>query len=345
MRAMSSTVPLYRVSWVDRLIDRIDALPGPPWVTYAMVAAAVALAVNAAAWVDGLVTPGTFDLFLSSLGVYVVLSVAAIHMLDARADRAWQAFRPAASPADEDAARVGFELTAMPAGPAAGWTIGGAAVGIVTLVAGNGGPLDMESAPMTLLVAAPVGVFAYASLGLLIYHTIRQLRLIGRLPRYIDRIELLDAGPLHAFSSVTALTGGLFLVAAYFSVLTDPTTFTNPAVAAVNGFIVLLGVACFVLPLYAMHERIAAEKDRRMSAVSQRLDTALRDLARRNETGDLTDADAVNKNISSLLAERDVLARTPTWPWPPETLRGFSTALALPIILWLIFRVLEVVLA
>ena len=81
------------------------------------------------------------------------------------------------------------------------------------------------------------------------------------------------------------------------------------------------------------------------SSRAQRLDTALRDLARRNETGDLGEADAVNKNINSLLAERDVLARTPTWPWAPETLRGFSTALALPIVLWLVFRLLERVLA
>jgi hypothetical protein len=341
MPAMSTTAAHYRVSWVDWLIDRIRALPGPAWATYAIVAIVVALAVHAAAWVDGLVEPGTFDPYLGSLGVYIVVSVAAVHMLDHRAARAWAAFRPAASLADDDAARVHFELTAMPAGPALRWTIVGVAVGVVTLVAGYSLPIDLEGEPMTLLMATPAGLFAYASGGVLIYHTIRQLRLIGRLPEYLDRIELLDAGPLHAFSGVTALTGGLFLVGAYFSVLTDPNTFTNPAVAAVNGSIVVLGVACFVLPLYGMHERIAAEKDGRLSAVSQRLDTALRDLARRNGSGDLSDADAVNKNINSLLAERDVLARTPTWPWAPETLRGFTTALLLPIILWLIFRFLE----
>jgi hypothetical protein len=79
--------------------------------------------------------------------------------------------------------------------------------------------------------------------------------------------------------------------------------------------------------------------------VSRRLNDALRDLARRNETNDLSEADAVNKNISSLLAEREVIARSPTWPWSPETLRGFSTALLLPILLWLVFRVLEQVLS
>jgi hypothetical protein len=190
----------------------------------------------------------------------------------------------------------------------------------------------------------PVAAFAYVTGAVLVYHTIRQLRLISRLPGHVERIDLLDAGPLHAFSAVTALTGGAFVAAAYFSVLTDPTTFTNPAVAAVNALTLVLAVACFVLPLSGMQRRIAAEKALRLSAVSHRLDAAFGDLARRNDAGDLSSADAVHDNINSLLAERDLIARTPTWPWSSGTLRGFSTAVLLPVVLWLVFRVLERVL-
>jgi hypothetical protein len=79
--------------------------------------------------------------------------------------------------------------------------------------------------------------------------------------------------------------------------------------------------------------------------VSHRLDAALRDLARRNDAGDLSSADAVHNNLNSLLSERVLISRAPTWPWSPDALRGFSTALLLPIFLWLVFRVLERVLA
>jgi hypothetical protein len=342
---MSAAPAPYGASWVDRLIDRVASLPGPSWVPYAIVSVAVLLAVNAAAWIDGYEPPPGFELFLNSLAIYVIGGVASIHYLDHRATLAWTTLRPIASVDDDEAARVLFELTTLPARPALGWTIVGIAVTVLTLATGYGEPLDFEGEPITILVVAPLATIAYATGALLIYHTIRQLRLIGRLPGYIERIDLLDIGPLHAFSAVTALTGGIFLVAAYFSVFTDPTTLTNPVVGTTNVLGVVLGVACFVLPLYGMHQRIAAEKERRLSAVSQRLDAALRDLARRNEVGDLSDADAVNKNINSLLAERDVLARSPTWPWSPDTLRGFSTALLLPIFLWLIFRILEQVLA
>jgi hypothetical protein len=339
-----STSPPYRASWVDRLIALIAALPGPTWVPYAIVSFVVGLAVHVTAWIDGLLAPGDFDLYLGSLAIYVIASLAAIHVLDGRATQAWATFRPVTSLTEEQAERILFELTTLPARSVLSWTAAGFIVAIITSAAGYGQPLDLEGEPITFLVATVVGAFAYMTGAVLVYHTIRQLRLISRLPGYVERIDLLDAGPLHAFSVVTALTGGFFVVAAYFSVVTDPTTFTNPAVAAVNASVLVLAVACFVLPLSGMQRRIAVEKARRLSAVSHRLDAALRDLARRNDAGDLSDADAVHSNITSLLAERELIARTTTWPWSTGTLRGFSTAVLLPVVLWLVFRVLEQVL-
>src|SRR5262245_27460266 len=105
----------YRASWVDRLIAWIAALPGPTWATYVIVSAVVGLLVHAAAWVDGLLAPGDVDLFLSSLAIYVVFSLAAMQFLDHRASVAWTTFRPVASVTDEQAERIRFELTTLPA--------------------------------------------------------------------------------------------------------------------------------------------------------------------------------------------------------------------------------------
>jgi hypothetical protein len=95
------------------------------------------------------------------------------------------------------------------------------------------------------------------------------------------------------------------------------------------------------VPLNGIHELIAAEKSRRLEAVERLLGRVLDDLHQRAERGDVSDASAVNDQISSLLAERDVLARVSTWPWSPGTLRGFGTAIVLPIALWLAYRVLD----
>ena len=59
------------------------------------------------------------------------------------------------------------------------------------------------------------------------------------------------------------------------------------------------------------------------------------------ETDDLSNADELNKTLSSVLAQRDVLARLPTWPWSTGTFRGVATAVLLPIVIFVITRLID----
>ena len=45
--------------------------------------------------------------------------------------------------------------------------------------------------------------------------------------------------------------------------------------------------------------------------------------------------------MTSLMGERDVVAKLPTWPWQAGTLGGVVGAILLPIGLWLVTRLLE----
>ena len=47
--AISRPSGAYAPSWVDRMIDRINVLPGPAWLPYVIVLVVVAAASNAAA--------------------------------------------------------------------------------------------------------------------------------------------------------------------------------------------------------------------------------------------------------------------------------------------------------
>jgi hypothetical protein len=66
--------------------------------------------------------------------------------------------------------------------------------------------------------------------------------------------------------------------------------------------------------------------------------------ARRNQNRRAQQRGRRPNNIKSLLAARELIARTPTWPWSSGTFRGFSTAVLLPILLWRVLRILERVL-
>ena len=47
---------------------------------------------------------------------------------------------------------------------------------------------------------------------------------------------------------------------------------------------------------------------------------------------DVTDA------LGGINATREQIARLPTWPWPPQVLRGFISAIALPVLVFLLSR-------
>ena len=51
--------------------------------------------------------------------------------------------------------------------------------------------------------------------------------------------------------------------------------------------------------------------------------------------------DALNNAIDNAERERRIVDAIPTWPWPPGLLRNAMTAFFLPLILWVITRILE----
>lgn len=67
----------------------------------------------------------------------------------------------------------------------------------------------------------------------------------------------------------------------------------------------------------------------------------LREVNRDADARELARADGLNKTLATMLQQRDVLAKLPTWPWSTATLRTFVTAIFLPIALFLIQRLLS----
>ncbi len=82
------------------------------------------------------------------------------------------------------------------------------------------------------------------------------------------------------------------------------------------------------------------QKERLQHAAQGRLQVALADMAHEVDTGDLSRADAWSKTLANLQIEGEILAKLPTWHWSTGTLRGFVSALLLPITLFLIQRLL-----
>jgi hypothetical protein len=86
---------------------------------------------------------------------------------------------------------------------------------------------------------------------------------------------------------------------------------------------------------------LVEEKGRLLDECSLRIEASITELHQRVDSESLEGMDDLNKTIASLETEQNLLERIPTWPWQPETVRLLVTALALPLVLWLVQYILQ----
>lgn len=336
----------YLPSWIDSLMDWIEGLPGPHWLFYLVMLALVVVLNNGLHWLDGTLPFGVFHPVRTTDSLFPIYFLVLMHYLNQIAARALDAFRPLLDIEEAQTARLRYELTTIPA-----WV--GLVTGIAALILGPllvaadapslglgpSSPIVMVLFEVALAVASVAFFFAF------IYHMIHQLWLVNRIHRSTTRINLYQPAPIYAFSTLTVRTGiGLVFFSYYIVIQSDPTQSSSSPLNIGLGVIILLlllSAASFILPLNNMHRLLVAEKGRLIGEANRRLEAALTSLYAGVDTQNLEDMDGLNKAISSLIAARDVLAKISTWPWETNTSRAFATAVLLPIILWLLTRVLD----
>lgn len=332
----------YARSWVNILIDRIDRLPGPAGLAYLVLLVPALLANAATGWLSG-ARIGEFRTDQAIWAFALVGSAWLIHHLDGVARAALAAFAPIL---DVDAAtlrQLEYELTVIPARPALLLLLISA---IRTTEAFAFQPESEGVAGMSvpaLLIRWPYGVVISGLILVLVYHTIRQLRLVARIHALAPRINLFRPAPLYAFSRLTSRTA-IGLVALTIPLLVSLSLATSTldyiTIVASFGAILVTAVVAFAWPLGGMHRRMQLEKQRLQAAVGQRIEALFEDLHDTTDRRDFSGADGQNKTLNSLIAERDLVHRLSTWPWQVGTAGAVVSAVLLPIGLWLVTRLL-----
>lgn len=330
-----------RPGWIDRLVALVDGLPGPAAVWFIALAASILVATHLIAWVSGAVPVGTVEPESVAPTILFVYFAWFLHALNGVARSAYDEFRPALGGTAEEQERYRAELTSIPD------RIGLVVVLIIEIIVngayfGTVRPLRPALPFVVELVSGVIWALVAATVALLIVHTVRQLHLVSRLSTLARNVDIFKPAPINAFSRLTAVSASGILVFVGLFVLLSP----EQPVAFVAQEIGLIGlaIASFVLPLRVMHARLVDEKRALFDAMQDRLKTTMARVHATVDADDLKRADELQKTLTSLLAERDVLIRLPTWPWSAGTFRGFASAVVLPIIIWLVIRVLERVL-
>jgi FtsZ-binding cell division protein ZapB len=109
------------------------------------------------------------------------------------------------------------------------------------------------------------------------------------------------------------------------------------------GFLLMMfmGVLIFVSPLIGMRNRLVDEKVQRLKEISELLQLTINEIHDKVRNQADTDISEARSTMGALKEEKALIEKISTWPWNPGTIRGFSTTLILPIIMWFITRFLE----
>ena len=336
----------YPPSWVNRLLSWVDRLPGPAWVFYLVAMVGVSLIRHAFRWIDGTIPAGSLDLNLATEAPFLVFTLAAQHYLNATARRALREFRPALQLDDSEYATLEYKLTNDPARACLITSLIAAVLGLLYLIripAGFG--ISSRSSLVTYLLTAAHTMLISALFFVFIYHILRQLRLVAAIHAMAKQFNLFQLSPVYAFSSLTARTGLAMLLYINYSYLiyfylVVPGTPPGVVEYGALGFMFLVALACFVLPLNGIHQRLMDEKSRLLAEVNRMIELTISALHQRVGEGQYEGMLGLQNALGGLRAERDMIEKISTWPWRPETLRGFLSAVGLPILLYLATRVL-----
>jgi hypothetical protein len=292
-------------------------------------------------WSGDRVAAGTFDWTALVLAVYAptALGGAAIGLHIAR--RGLAAFWPATGWPDTERADWARRFMATPARYEWAALLIGGVGGVLALAAAPASVLGPATGRLLVYVAyAPPFLLGYSLslVGLVI--TVRWLRLIAQIHREARAIDPFDRAPLYAFSRVTAIIGLTYAAVAYYSFTVNGAFQAgNLPSLAFLGASTVFGVVAFVAPLWGIHNRLVREKDRLLLDVERRVTRLAAELYARIDAGDFAATAPLNATMSGLTTLRERVSRLPTWPWAPQLLRGFVSALLLPLVVFLLTRV------
>jgi hypothetical protein len=264
-----------------------------------------------------------------------------IGYVDRWADRALAAFWPATGWPDSERAVWRARFLDSPARWDGVVIVASIAVAIVAF--GSASPAALAGVDRTIVFIAYIGpgVLGYICVLLGFAHSAHQLRLVARIHREATALDPFDRTSLYAFSSLTVRTGIAYVVGGYYTLVFNGAFQSGNVVGiAVLAGVFAIGTACFVLPLWGMHERLSHEKGTLMRGVERRASRLGEELYRRIDAGEFDTTKAVSDSIVGVTDLRKRVADIPTWPWRPQVLSGFLSALVLPVVIFLITKAL-----
>lgn len=328
----------YKPSWIDRFTNWVGGLPLPWWVFYIGFGFVLILVQMLFLWLEGGLQSEALLPIIIFNGLASPFLLALIHLFDTQAITALNSMRPTLEMTEPELDQFQYKLANMPLGLPliAGVIMVAVAILLDIFVIAPLRYAALEQLPVFAVVFHILDKSSAFFFGVIIYHTIRQLRLVNTINMHHVRINLFNIGPAQAFSKLTASTAVGLVIGMYVWLLLNPELLTNPISFGFVGSITILALVVFVWPLWGVHRLMEAEKERTLLNIDLRFEDVFTKFNQRIREDDDSALEIINWSISSLDIQHKRIKAIPTWPWKPETARFALTAIALPLILTII---------
>ncbi len=326
----------YAPSFIDRLMDWVEQLPISYWLTYLVLLLVQVLFNHVVAWVDGWLPALKWNSLNIIYPLWTWGPLAIITYLDAASLKALSEFSPLLDISPENIQQLKHEFTTM---PARGAIISACIwVGLYPIWTYIAYPTYVASGFGTLAtIDSILGGLGICLIGsIIVYHTIRQLRLVHRTVKLAKQFDLFRLDPVYAYSLLTSRTGAAWVLLISVTFLLVPIQLAPVLVVATLIEGVVLALAAFALPLWVVHQHLVMEKRRLMAEHGRRVESTLARLHRNLDNNELGEIAELNNALTGLNVERDMLVKIPTWPWRSGLFTGFLSVVVLPTVIFLI---------
>lgn len=327
----------YQGSFINRLMDFFKRLPLPYWVTYLALFILHIVFSHIVSWVDGWLPLYKFEPLNILFPLWLWGPLTIMTYLDSISVAALISFKPLLDISDEEQQQLRDDFSTMPNRnviiSSIIWLMIYAALNYVTRQTFFA---DYGLSTLGIVFTVILGLPTFLIGSVIYYHSIRQLLLIHKTVGKVRQYNLFNLEPVYAFSQVTAKTGIAWIILLSLTLLSFPIQLATLLTLSMYAIQVLLAIAAFVLPVWAVHLRLEQEKRRLVGELNQRFDRTLLKLRRSIDQDELGQVSQLNDAISGLGMEREILSKIPTWPWRSGVFNGFLSAIVLPIVLWLL---------
>jgi hypothetical protein len=343
--AASEQTPQWPLSWIDRVHRWMSWLPVPWWLLL-LTCSVVMLILEIALLVRDAGTQAlTWPIPLGLSVIYAIFPFYVfgfLYFIDARARLAIDRIRPLLDH-EQDLERFRFTISNMPALPTAVASVAGLLFFLILRsVAGVTGEVVLSGTThATRWIRLSEGLILWTFIGVVSYHTVRQLKIINRIYTRHVRIDLLNQSPLYELARIPVYTAISIVIPVSLILVALPQVPSDPVSVSLLLVTLLFNTSIVVAPIYRVHLELDDEKVKRLTLNSSLTDDLMTRFRRSIRSNADEDMPRIKSSLEVLVLEREIIQSAPTWPWPPGSMRSVSAALLLPIVIWVIQQLLR----